>query len=471
MSPATADQGPSGPEGIRPPGRRRPRSRSLDSGLGAILLVDLLALMIVLASAPAAWLWLDSSHPSPVAAGATPSGLPGPSPSSGSSGQGSPGPSAAASGSGAASPGPSQKIVYGAGTWAGIEALPKGEWGAGSAVLRDGRVLVVGGALAASSNSATNALTIFDPKTGHWTAGTDMLHARAYPMVVALADGSILAAGGSLNLHPLDTAERYYPENGTWVAAGRLNVPRTQGTLTLLSDGRVLAVGGGVGGSPDWTATASTEIFDPTTGNWTVAAPMSVARAYHTATLLPDGEVLVAGGATTYNGTRGTVAKSAEIYNPRNNSWRSAAPMSVARYADAGVGLTDGRVLVAGGWSFTTNTDPSLASAEIYDPASNAWTATGSLTAARGSPSIVSLPDGRVLAAAGVDPKYHVLASAEIYDPNLGTWQATGSLPVAMERPAVAVLPDGRVLVAGGALDASAGRVTAVCALYSARSP
>ena len=198
---------------------------------------------------------------------------------------------------------------------------------------------------------------------------------------------------------------------------------------------------------------------------------MSVARAYHTATLLPDGEVLVAGGATTYNGVRGSVTKSAEIYNPRSNKWRSAAQMSVARYADAAVGLSDGRVLIVGGWSFTTNTDPSLASAEIYDPASNAWTATGSLNSARGSPALALLPDGRALAVAGVDPKYHVLASTEIYAPRLGSWQATGDLPVAMERAAMAVLPDGRVLVAGGALDASAGRVTAVCAIYSASPP
>ena len=77
----------------------------------------------------------------------------------------------------------------------------------------------------------------------------------------------------------------------------------------------------------------------------------------------------------------------------------------------------------------------------------------------------------RVLAIAGVDPAYHVLASTEIYDSGSGTWQTTGQLPVALERPAMETLPDGRVLVAGGALDASAGRVTAVCALYSARPP
>jgi hypothetical protein len=473
MRPPTARPGRAGPDGTRLP-TRRPRRRPLESGVGAILLVDLLALMIVLASAPAVWLWLDSSHPSPIAAegGAAPSGHWG-SPASGASvvPAGSPGASPGPAGSGAASASPSLKLVYGDGTWTVTESLPQAEWSPGAAVLRDGRVLVAGGALGTSSTSATDSVTIYDPATGHWSAGTHLLQPRAYPMVVTLTDGSVLAAGGSRNLQPLDTAERYYAENGTWVAAGRLKVPRTQGTLTVLSDGRVLAVGGGIEGSPGWRSTASAEIFDPSTGVWSLAAPMSVARAFHTATQLADGEVLVAGGATTYNGTHGTVTAAAEIYNPRSNTWRPAGRMSVPRYADAAALLPDGRVLVAGGWSFTTDTDPSLASAEIYDPAANVWTATRSLNDARGALAIATLPDGRLLAIAGVDPAYHVLASTEIFDPRLGTWQTTGKLPVAMERPAMGVLPDGRVLVAGGAIDANAGRVTAVCAVYSATSP
>jgi N-acetylneuraminic acid mutarotase len=478
MTPRGAGSGAAEPGGAEPGGvgpvDRRLRSRPRSPGVGSILLIDLLALMIVLASAPATWLWLDSSHPSPIAAGggAAPGGQSSfPAPGASVVPSGSPGASAVASGLNAASAGPSPKLVYGDGTWTTVESLPHAEWGSGSAVLRDGRVLVAGGAVAASSSSATDLVSIYDPATGHWSAATHMLQPRAYPMVVTLDDGSVLAAGGSRNLQPLDTAERYYPENGTWVAAGRLNVPRTQGTLTLLGDGRVLAVGGGMEGSPGWASTASAEIFDPKTGVWSPASPMSVTRAYHTATLLGNGEVLVAGGATTYNGVRGTVTREAEIYSPRSNSWRPASRMTVARYADAAALLPDGRVLVAGGWSLTTNDDPSLASAEIYDPAANGWTVTGSLSDARGSLSMAGLPDGRVLAVAGVDPAYHVLASTEIYNSKLGTWQATGRLPVALERPAMGILPDGRVLIAGGAIDENAGHVTAVCAVYSAKPP
>jgi hypothetical protein len=224
-------------------------------------------------------------------------------------------------------------------------------------------------------------------------------------------------------------------------------------------------------GSPGWASTASAEIYDPKTGVWSLVPPMSVARAFHTAMLLANGGVLVAGGATTYNGVHGTVTREAEIYSPQTNSWRPAPAMSAARYAAAAARLPDWRVLVAGGWSLTTNDDPSMASAEIYDPAANTWTATGSLNVGRGSLAMAGLPDGRVLAVAGVDPAYHVLASTEIYDPGLGTWQTTGRLPVAMERAAMGIMPDGRVLVAGGAIDATAGRVTAVCAVYSAGPP
>ncbi len=145
--------------------------------------------------------------------------------------------------------------------------------------------------------------------------------------------------------------------------------------------------------------------------------------------------------------------------------------MSVARYAAAAAPLPDGRVLVAGGWSFTTNTDPSLASAEIYDPTTDTWTPTGSMNDARASFSLVALPDGRLLALGGVDPGYHVLSTAEIYDPATGKWQRTGSLPVPAKWPAVDVLGDGRVFVAGGATDTAANHLTTVCAVYTPVAP
>jgi N-acetylneuraminic acid mutarotase len=298
-----------------------------------------------------------------------------------------------------------------------------------------------------------------------------MLQPRAYAMAVVLTDGSVLVAGGSRNGQPLDTAERYFPATDTWVAAGRLNLPRTQGTLTLLRNGLVLAAGGGVEGGPDWNSTASAELFDPARGTWTLTAHMSVARARHTATVLANGEVLVAGGATTFHGENGSVTASAEIYNPTAGTWRPAAPMSKPRYVHGAALLRGGRVLVAGGWYATSNSDPSHETAEIYDPATNRWTATGSMKNARAEFSLVVLPDGRVLVAGGIDPAYKVQAGVEFYDPATSLWQATGKLGTGVMGASIQALPDGRTLIAGGALDPDAAKVTGVCEIYAPPPP
>jgi hypothetical protein len=454
-----------GPASDRP--RLRPK-RGFENGVGAILLIDALALMLVAASGPAAYLWLDQSHPSPMIATAGPnpqsSLVPLPDASPGAGGSALPGTSPAA---GSSAAGQSPKPAGGDGKWTATAPMPKATWATASVLLHDGRVMVVGGATGQSSFNAVATAATFDPATGSWSAATDMLQPRAYSMAVTLADGSVLVAGGSRNGQPLDTAERYYPDAGTWVAAGRLNLPRTQGTLTLLGDGRVLAAGGGIEGTPGWSSTASAEIFDPRTSTWSISPPMSVARARQSATLLPDGEVLIAGGATTYQGETGSVTATAEIYSPRLNSWRPAASMSEPRYVHAAALLHDGRVLVAGGWYATPNSDPSHATAEIYDPATNRWTATGSMTDARAEYGLASLSDGRVLAVGGIDPAYKVQAGSELYDPATGVWRPTGKLAVATMWPAIQTLPDGRVLVAGGGLDAVAARVTAVCEVYS----
>jgi N-acetylneuraminic acid mutarotase len=455
-----------------PPGTppRARRGRRFENGVGAIILVDLLALLLVAASAPAAYLWLGQSHPSPIPV-ATTTPFPGPSPAPDASPSASSSPVPGTAGTSAGSASPSQKLFYGDGTWSAAAPLSQARWAAASVLLRDGRVMVVGGTTGTSSSNAVTTATVFDPATGFWNSVTGMLQPRAYAMAVVLADGSVLVAGGSRNGQPLDTAERYIPATDTWVAAGRLNLPRTQGTLTLLQDGRVLAVGGGVEGGPDWNSTASAELFDPKRGVWTLTAHLSVARARHTATLLADGEVLVAGGATTFHGETGSVTASAELYDPKAGTWRAAAPMSKPRYVHGAALLPDGRVLVAGGWYATSNSDPSHETAEIYDPAANRWTGTGSMKNARAEYGLVALPDGRILAAGGIDPTYRVQAAVEFYDPATGLWQATGKLSSGTMGAAIQVLPDGRTLIAGGALDALASKVTGVCEIYSPPPP
>jgi N-acetylneuraminic acid mutarotase len=435
--------------------------RTSDGGLPAIFMIDALALLLVAAVGTASWTLIGSTHPSPIVAQASPTrdetaaatqtaGVPG--------GSSSTAPSAS----------PVVSLAVGDGKWARSESLPRAIWGSGGVLLADGRFMVLGGAAGASSTNASSAVSIYDPATGHWVSATSMLQARAYPTAALLRDGSVLVAGGVRNGQPLDTAERYFPSNGTWVAAGRLNLPRAQGTITVLGDGRALAVGGGIEGNPNWTSTASAELYDPVRNSWKLTEPMAVPRSFHSATLMPDGEVLVTGGGTTWYGERGGVTAGSEAFNPRTNSWRQVASMSIPRYAHQAVLLSDGRLLVSGGWSATKNSDLSKASAETYDPAADVWTATGSMADARADFVMVGLPDGRVLAAGGIDRRYRVLDSAELFDPVTGDWQITGKLPVAIWWPASAVFPDGRVLFAGGATDVVGSGRTATCEIYTA---
>lgn len=142
---------------------------------------------------------------------------------------------------------------------------------------------------------------------------------------------------------------------------------------------------------------------------------MNAARQDHTATLLPNGEVLVTGGD---NYTDGFLA-SAELYNPATGTWTFTGSMSVPRNQHSAVLLQNGQVLVAGGY----NNGPILASAELYNPATGTWTPTGSMTTARASFGMILLPNGQVLAAGGGQ-----LTSAELYNPATGTWTATGNM-------------------------------------------
>ena len=168
---------------------------------------------------------------------------------------------------------------------------------------------------------------------------------------------------------------------------------------------------------------------------------------FHTATLLPNGKVLVAGG---YDGNSVALA-SAELYDPASGTWTATGSLATARDGHTATLLPNGKVLVAGGLD---SSQVAFASAELYDPASGTWTATGSLATARYIHTATLLPNGKVLVAGGLTAAA-LLASAELYDPASGTWTATGSLATARYSHTATLLPNGKVLVAGGSDDSS----------------
>jgi N-acetylneuraminic acid mutarotase len=185
----------------------------------------------------------------------------------------------------------------------------------------------------------------------------------------------------------------------------------------LLLSGKVLVVGG----APDaagYSSLSSAELYDPGAGAWTMLASLSAARQTHTATLLPDGRVLVAGGAAV-----GYFNSGAEVYDPAAGTWTTTGSLGSARGIHTATLLPDGKVLAAGGNhnSLAAPTIVASSSAELYDPATGTWTATGSLNAPRSTHTATLLPSGKVLVEAGYYVNSNIqLFSAELYDSAAG---------------------------------------------------
>ena len=223
-------------------------------------------------------------------------------------------------------------------------------------------------------------------------------------------------------------------DSGTFTNTGSLATRRAGHTATLLPSGKVLAAGGYGPVIP-----LSAELYDSASGTWTTTGNIATARSSHTATLLPNGKVLLVGGQGA-----GPLA-SAELYDSVSGTWTATGSLVTARGLHTATLLANGKVLVVGGTDFNAH---AFASAELYDPASGTWTATGALATARYAHTATLLPNGHVLVAGGQTPSS--LASAELYDPVSGTWTATGSLGVARRYYTATLLPNGTVLAAGG---------------------
>jgi hypothetical protein len=214
-----------------------------------------------------------------------------------------------------------------------------------------------------------------------------------------------------------------------------MNYERSRHTATLLADGRVLVAGG-------WLNSNTAEVYDPSANSWTLTGNMSASREMHSATLLSNGKVLVVGG----NYDRG----SSEIYDPATNNWSpTSTSMSVGRRSPTATLLYDGRVLVAGGDDgFDPVKDPG---AEIYDPTADTWSPAGNLLTARSNHAATLLPNGTVLIAGGWGDGSYAY-SGELFDTSQPTtWTHAGIHSGQRYLPLAMLLSNGRVALAGGA--------------------
>ena len=344
-------------------------------------------------------------------------------------------------------------------------------------LLPNGQVLIAGGVAHEGASSATAEL--YDPATGGFKLTGGLLTGRAHHTATLLQNGKILIAGGiDKDGKPVRAAELYDPKSGKFLATGNLAEARFDHTATPLANGKVLIVGGGTT-TLGVTNTDSAELYDPASGTFSQTGTvtryydttgeksfykgeMNAAHAMHTATLLPNGDVLIAGGMDV----NGKAQALAEIYNPASGKFIPTRSMNLARREHRATLLQNGRVLITGGLDAQ---DRILATAELYDPANRKFALTTeafpragtTMTDVRCEHTASRLPNGQVLIAGGSDTN-GVLATAELYDPAQGKFTCVGGRsrgPISLCNPgmtdfrtyALAVsLADGQVLIAGG---------------------
>jgi hypothetical protein len=353
-------------------------------------------------------------------------------------------------------------------------------------LLPNGKVLVAGGDM-------TGTAELYDPATGNWTATGAMSTARSHHAAVLLNNGKVLVVGGGRKTEWIASPETelYDPATGKWRLTGALHTGSFFfTTATLLPDGKVLATGDqeiGVDLASKATfeeraaqrvtqeGPSTSEIYDPATETWAKTLPMKTTFRWPTATLLKNGQVLLAGAQTPgalhsrdgngklLGGRIGLFSgnpSGAELYNPASGEWKTisnAMSMIDNRFHTTTL-LFNGKALFVGEQN-DLNPD---SSDQIFDPAGGTWSAAASMTEQRGDHTATVLRDGKVLAVGGFGksqagrlqlPPGHrdTLSSAELYDPVSGRWTLLPShLATGRLWHTATLLPDGEVLIAGG---------------------
>jgi hypothetical protein len=239
-------------------------------------------------------------------------------------------------------------------TQTGNMGTPRGGYTA--TLLMNGSVLVAGGGDQGGGGTGSASAELYDSSTGAFTQTGSMAVASLGHTATLLNNGKVLIVGGvpTSSSNPTSTAELYDPGTGRFTFTGSMTTAREEHTATLLVDGKVLIVGGesAATGSGDLRATATAEVFDPSTGLFSATESTTEARNSHTATLLRSGDVLIAGG--------GDDNSTAELYDPTTNSFSITAGMQVGRSGHSATLLPSGGVLVVGGGSFVPVTTSEL---------------------------------------------------------------------------------------------------------------
>jgi hypothetical protein len=276
--------------------------------------------------------------------------------------------------------------------------------------------------------------------SGSVRPASPMLEPRSGHTATLLPDGKVLIVGGMRrNQDFYRSAELYDPVAGKFQATGEMAVARVGHAAVILHSGKVLIIGGWIGHGE----TDSAEIYDPAIGKFSPLAKMTAKRGNPAATLLTNGDVLITGGADTFG--PGGIA-SAELFHAATGVFEPLAPMHSARIGQTTTVLRDGRVLIVGGRADDRDWSGTMSSAEIYDPAKQAFTATSPLHDSRFKlpREAVQLSSGQLLFAGGSK-------TVEVYDPASRKFLvAAGQIDAARHFLTATKLKDDSVLLAGG---------------------
>lgn len=340
-------------------------------------------------------------------------------------------------------------FAYGAsGNWASTGTMRSARDGHTATLLVNGKVLVAGGT---NNGVALTSAELYNGTTGTWASTGTMHVARTLARAILLPNGSALVVGGCVNdclSATTRSAELYNPSSGTFTVTGSMIQARAEFGVALLANGQVLVVGGCTAYDANGclAVTVKAEIYNPATGTWKATGALRGARHAMNATRLPSGKVVVAGGATAAM----DAINSSEIYDPATGIWTLGLKMVTARSDYASIMLGTGKILFMGGENIN---GVSIKNAELYNPSTGTFTATGNMTATREEHSAVLLANGHVLVSGGNNKTLTTqtpLASAELYNPATGTWTATGSMSSARSGHTSTVLTNGHVVNAGG---------------------
>ncbi|HEV2417194.1 MAG TPA: kelch repeat-containing protein [Terriglobia bacterium] len=327
-------------------------------------------------------------------------------------------------------------------------------------LLPNGKVLIVGGEDA--SGNILAAAELYDPATGTFFPTGSLGTARMSHTATLMQNGKVLITGGiNTNFSPFElaSAELYDPSTGTFTYTGIMNSARAGHTAALLNNGMVLIAGG----NDNATDLATAELYDPNAGTFTPTGSLLTARENHTATLLGDGTVLVAGGATDDGSS---VLSSAEIYNPSTGTFAATGSLNTEREFHTATLLNGGKLIVAGGYN---NSAPyELASIEIYDPTARTFTTSTNMAVPREGHTATLLADGSVLIVGGGN-NTEDMGTAELLDPTGQTLTGTGALNTARFGHSATLLNDGTVLIVGG--EGGSGSALASAELYAPTPP